>query len=239
MSLMLEEPREITEEDKNLADEIVDEHPAISKINHPSRTLIIGKSRSGKTTIAVDIVGWLQLQLDYIIIASPTYAKQKTWDPVRKYINKHFLDPIKAMEYLMEYRDDHNDANIGLIMDDVSFDHVVNPGNKGTFPMLCYNAVHENISLIIICHRAANVSVALRDNADNYIQFFISSEKQLKSLAEDFSVSGKTADYLKLIKTTITDPILNGIDKYPFLFISYVEGQHVYYKFEKELIINA
>jgi hypothetical protein len=197
----------------------------------------------------VKIVDWLAQQVDEVHVISPTYRFQATWDPVRGQVDAFFDDPqsyLKGLELIIkrEIQDEEHEDGIRLqhkrliIFDDVSFEKSMNEGSKGFFSGLAYNAVHWNISLLVIAHRMSNISAGMRENCEYLTLFNTNSNEEVEELSKHFSAGLNKKSFLGLFKKTIWDNIQTGEDRYPFLFFDYNEGGLIYYKMQERLIVN-
>ena len=221
-------------------------NPAIKLIKHPSRTLIIGKAGSGKTTVGVNIVQWLRPQVDELVICSPTFEFQPTWDPVRKSTTLYH-DSVDVILKLLKDQivhaigdDKHKigrriDKRRLIVFDDVSYEKAINQGNKGFFNALAYNARHWNISLLVMCHKIANVGAGMRENLQFLVLFNTINRTELEKMYLNFGITLTKKALIHLFNKTIWEKIESEEDKYPFLFVD-VEHGKVYFKFQYRII---
>lgn len=214
-------------------------HPAIVKIKHPCRILVSGRSQSGKTTLASDILMWLHPQVDIIILCSPTQAYQKTWIKVEDYINYRVEKPQEAFDIVDGITEkEGNSKRVLLVMDDISYEQVMNTGNKGTISKLSYNAIWLNITLLVVCHKTHNISNSVRENLEHYIQFRTTSPTELDEVADNFNIFKSPVIFKQVYHKLITDEIESGKNLHPFMYICYKEGDKLFYCFKEQIKIS-
>lgn len=214
--------------------------PIYSKFKHPMRMLICGKSQTGKTTLAVKIIKHMASQVERIIIISPTFDLQPTWDPVRELIKEDDVYTktgivFKALRYQLEAQKYRKTL---LVLDDVSSERDLNQGAKGHFNWLVYNAVWINLSIICIAHSLSSVSTGLRQNLEHLMMFLTTRPKEIDKLAEEFNVTGDKKSMKELYKTAVLKPLQAG-DPHSFLYIYLGSPPEFYRKFEAKLSIGV
>lgn len=229
--------------------EILQRHPALEKIKHPCRIIVIGRSQSGKTTLAMDMIQYLLPQVDELIICSPTFNMQETWGPVRPYVTLHHdsLEVIlkTLMSKIKEYVGD-DEKNIGkkiptkrlIVLDDVSYEKALNQGNKGALNGLCYNCVWWNITLLVICHKLVNVGAGMRENSEHLLLLNNQNMAEVKKVYDNFGIMPTKKDLEKLYGELIWEPIKSGADEHPFIYVNFKEGGTVYNKFSEKLNLS-
>lgn len=221
---------------KHINKDISSKHPAIVNIQHPCRILIIGKSQSGKTTLAADILMWLHSQVEQVFVCSPTFDHQPTWQNVSKYVSQKFIDLDSALDHITEYLDTTQaGVRVAFFLDDVSFDYMLNTGSRGKLAALTYNAVWRNLTLCVVAHKVTTVTLALRENVEHLILFKTINHTELKTIAQAFSITGEPKHFKRLYDAIISHPITSGEDNYPFIYVCYVKGLKVYNKFREQL----
>ena len=219
--------REAPSEDKK----ILEQNPAMEKIKHPSRTLVMGKSQSGKTTLAVKIAKHLLPSIDMLFICSATYGLQPTWKDLDKSVTHAFSSLDTCLEKLFEVMnyEDHK-KRILLIIDDVSHEKKLNEGSKGTLSSIAYNAVWYNMSVICVCHKLSNISPAFRENVEHLIIFQMIDCDELDKIAKSFSITGNKKDFIYIYTSIVAKDYLSG-NAHTFLYVCYKDGVSVYKNF--------
>lgn len=216
-----------------IREDLINDHPAIQCIKHPSRSLIIGRSQSGKTTLSAKILLWMSSQVDHITLCSPTADHQPTWQKVDRFIDEKYKS---AKVGLKAFRDrimaeNYNKKSV-LIIDDCSYEEVLNTGNKGRLAELFYNAVWYNISIILICHKVTNVCNAARENLENLVLFQQVTEEEKEKIFSTFSIDTSRHVFRKIFDKMIQEKLRQGLDNHPFLYIHYQGNISVFENFK-------
>lgn len=231
-------------------EQLLDEYPMIDEIKHPSRVVIYGKSRSGKTTLGEKMAEWLIPQVDEVIIASPSYLFQSVWDPIRLQQPKYFPNMETAMvhlkkeigEEIMEKMDQTRkakplDTRRLIILDDVSSERSLNQGNKGFFNGLVYNAFHFNISILLMCHNIRNVGAGLRENSEAVILFNAQNNEEIDDIHKIYSLVPDVKSFRRFFQKVIKDPIASEEEKHPFI-LYLPNKQEIYYMMREKLNVT-
>ena len=218
-----------------LKQQLVKKYPAIIKITHPCRTLIIGRSQSGKTTLAAELFTWMSTQVDSVFLISPTWKKQPTWKSIEKYITHGYANAQQGLRAVKQDIEGKPTLRRLLIIDDCSYESILNTGNKGLISELLYNAIWYNLSVLIICHKVNNVSSSVRENLEHLILFSTVNNLELDSLMKNFSLSSNKKDFREVFSKIISEPIRTGVNLYPFIYICYKGGAKCHEGFSCEL----
>jgi hypothetical protein len=198
------------------------EYPAIEYVVHPSRTVIVGRSQSGKTTLGAKLCLWLSSSVDYVALCSPTADHQPTWSKISKFIDKKYLSARVALkDFKKTIMDQGYKRKSLLIIDDCSYEEILNTGNKGKLAELFYNAVWYNISIVLICHKVTNVCNAARENLENLFIFQQVTEGEKEKITSTFSVDLPKPLFMKVIDELIQKKLREGSDDHPFIYIRY------------------
>lgn len=208
---------------------------------------IIGKSQGGKTTMGVKVIEYLLPQVDEVFITSPTYELQETWNPIRPYVTSYHDGPeilFKALNVAIMNEIGAEDHKVGkpiktkrlLICDDVSYEKVLNQGNKGIFNGFAYNAVWYNLSMVVIVHKSSNIGAGIKENCDGLLLFNV-VQKELKPLFDTFGITSSLRTFRELIQKEIKDRIKSEEDKYPFIYYD-LKNEKVYFKMKEELMLE-
>lgn len=177
--------------------------------------------------MGVKIAQYLLPQVDEVVICSPTYALQPTWDPIRSRVTKatDLLDPL--IKHVRERGSDEKRPKMLLILDDVSYERRLNEGNKGALNGLFYNAFWLDLSILVICHKISNVGSGMKENLENLILFQTINNSEVDKLAELYSVTGDKNDFKRLYREFVIDPILARTNLHPFLHFNWSNGVRV------------
>lgn len=233
-------------------EEVLEKHPQLVQINHPARILIVGKSQSGKTTLAVDVIKALIPQVDEVWMCSPTYKFQPTFDPIRDDVKLFHSNLNVVLRTLKANLRDGiaNEKHVTgkkmetkrlLILDDVSYEQALNTGNKGFLNSLFYNAVWWNISVVVICHKVANVGGGIRENLEHLILFQTVVNKEQEAIYDNWGgvfTQNKKA-FLEFFKVMISDKVKENAEERPFIYVNLQKGGQIYYKFNERITINS
>lgn len=232
------------------ASKILSEHPVMQDIKHPCRTLIVGKSQSGKTTLAMDVIQVLIPQVDEVWICSPTYRHQPTYKPIREQVtiyHQSLIVILRTLKKIMIHavaNDKHVEGEKVevkrlLVLDDVSYEKDLNTGSKGILNSLFYNAVWWNMSLVVICHGVVNVGKGIRENLEHLILFqtVVGAEKEAIYETWGGYFADTKKEFMKFFKQEITLKVKENPEERPFIYVNLRTGK-VYYKFKEELQIN-
>ena len=165
-----------------------------NKIEKCSRTLVTGRSKSGKTTLVVAILKKFFLdRVNRFFVICPSFNTQSTFEKIRKYADEEdvYIDrPSDEMFLEIRNKIDEDLAEepnkmFLLFIDDLSSDSVTNQGRKGAFASLSTEAPHINLSIIGLFQQAKTCSPAFRNNADNFIIFPPADNFGLKCFREE------------------------------------------------------
>lgn len=206
----------------------------MANIKHPSRTLVMGKSQSGKTTMAVSVVEALLPSIKHLVVCSPTYKLQPTWQTLRGAVELHCDCLTNLTPVIEKYVNGWNGEPGCIVLDDVSGERALNEGSRGPLNQIAYNAVWLNISLVVICHRISNVGSGVRENVEHLLLFQTISEDQIKALADNYSITGVKKDFIFVYKTLVTDRVLDG-NKHAFMYLTFADGTKIYEDFNREI----
>lgn len=168
-------------------------HSVITKIQHPMRILVSGRSTLGKTTLAVDFIK-LQLipQVRRCFAVCPTWYSQNTFQPLREvrgaFPKKNvFTDVDDACFDEIFERCTHLKAPSLLIVDDAAAERATHGGNKSSFARLCIAAPHLNLSIIGCFQKIATATPSFRYNAEALIAFESTGMEDVERIIEEFN----------------------------------------------------
>ena len=214
-------------------------------IKHPARILVVGRSRSGKTTMGVKLIEYLLPQVDELLIVSPTFKLQPTWDPIRESVylaHDHVETMIDILDSVLiaDTEGGHKEGTQIetkrlLVLDDVSYDRVLNEGNKGILNKLAYATHHLNLSILIIVHKSSNIGAGMKENADWLLLFKTVNNNELDNLYDCFGVTRTKKEFHTLFKKEIWDKIQSGEEAHPFIAVDFTKGGLAYYMLRERL----
>ena len=164
-------------------------------LNHPSNTLIAGKTNSGKTNILFNLIAQNSIYEKIFIYTNNiddkySWLKNKFKSDVHIFINEINFDTI-------------NKDKINLVI----FDDLVFSNKK--ISEFFTKSRKLNVSCVFICHRYLAVDRLLKNNLD-YIIFTKSDKKEIKMIYNDISLHIDLNEFEK---------INNNLNKYDFVII--------------------
>ena len=219
----------------------------------PLRDIILGPSGAGKGVLLSNMI--LDIYrgcFDRIFIFSPSIEVDKTWIPVKEYIEKsHKVDPKKEKIYY-----DHYDAEalenivstqhkvaefmktkghtkiyqILIIVDDFADDPTFSRHSK-LLHALFTRGRHSFISTIVSTQKYRAISNIIRVNATNLYVFRLRNGGDLEALIDELSALTDKKTLLQLYNMATSDP-------YSFLFIKLNAkklNDMFYIRYEKKL----
>jgi hypothetical protein len=182
-------------------------------IVHPSRVLISGKGKSGKTTAAVDLIDRvLRHQIDRLIVICPSWSFQEVFDPIR--------DMVKAERDVFETEKIENSSenpftiifrqirtckmnaikkgvkqlNICLLVDDMSGTSMMHGGRLTPLSNMAIQARHWNLSMIVLTQQPMSITPGYRDNVDAVIAFPPLRQQDRMWLFNEYNANGLRKD---------------------------------------------
>lgn len=188
--------------------------------------------------MGLKVVEHLLSQVECVVVCSPTFHLQNTWDPIRKRVDLYADSLYNITKVLLKYINSLEGKSCLIVLDDVSSERSLNEGSVGVLNQLAYNAIWMNVSMVVICHRYSNLGGGIRENVEHLLIFQTITNDQLKVLSENFSITGNKKDFIEIYKQIVVRPILEGKDEYPFLYICFKGGVKVYDKFLTQLLLT-
>lgn len=160
-----------------------------SKLEHPTRWLIVGESRTGKTTLMVNVIKhWFAGQVNRAIIFCPTFERQRTYDPIRALFKpKDVYTKVnpKSIQMVMDQLE-HGlkraeatktpQEKVLIVIDDMAGNSAIQGRRQGPFATLSVQTTHWNISLFVVSQEPTCCDPNFRNNAEN-ITYFPSAGK--------------------------------------------------------------
>lgn len=223
-------------------------------ITHPSRTLICGRSRMGKTTLAVRIINeQLKKSLDRIILVSSS-SHQNTYDSIRKFIQRNDIHSNPHKDTFKNIFEDiaklvriaHNNGippqRTLILVDDLAGTGLMHNNRKGAFASLSVQTPHWSISLIVISHKPTNTDPDFRNNAENIIIFPPDGEEEYLWVKRCYqSLAMKNKSLLQIVSFAFNGGKDNSSEwgKH-FLFIYAEPRSHsrFFVDFDREILIE-
>lgn len=198
----------------------------------------MGRSQSGKTTMAVKIVEHLLPSVDKLVICSPTFDLQPTWKNLKNRVDLYSDSLPNLCNVLLKYLNSLEGKSCLLVLDDVSGERSLNEGSRGVLNRIAYNAVWMKVSTVIICHRLSNIGSGVRENIEHLLLFQTINSKQEKDISDNFNVIGDKKAFLGLYNEVVTKPIMSRTNLHPFLYICFKDGVRIYDGFSTQLVIT-
>lgn len=159
--------------------------------------LILGKSRSGKTHLLVDMLMTIYKgRWDRIYLVCPTFRAnlRKHWgkmDTSRKQgwtVYESFSPSI--LHDLIAKQQRHPDRHICVILDDVigySLQRKAQDAQLAVFASLVANFRHHRISLVLLSQKLTSVPTIFRSQCDSIVSFAMSNHRDSESLRKEIA----------------------------------------------------
>lgn len=196
--------------------EIVIKQYAESNMEHPARVLISGKSGSGKTWLAINLI--LQVFVLFkpkrFIVVCPTWKTQDVFRRLDHLVNEDrdvfdiidentFIKIYKQLLQQVKYTKEKGIEPIKtvLLVDDCGSDKVIHGGRISNFGKLAIQLRHLDVSSIVIVQNPMLASPNYRENANHFIFFPCQRLNEFKWLHNEFnSTLVKEESFKKMIK---------------------------------------
>lgn len=196
----------------------------------PIRIIIAGRSKSGKTTLLINLLMKSELlcsKFDKITIISPTaYTQDKLWNNLKKPDGKTIVLHNKYQETII---DEVEKKPLGeqhlVVFDDCLGQLRAGASYRNKLDQLMARARHNNISVIINTQSIMALTPSIRQDSDVYIVFEQHREAEVERLKEEFYYFSKE-DFKKLLKYCTKD-------QYSFLIINKAKPVEFYRCFNK------
>jgi hypothetical protein len=182
-------------------------------MKHPCRVLITGKSQTGKTTEAVDLIKTqFAKQTDIFIAICPTFRFQKTYDPIRHLVRdaciytdmgKDIMERVyKHIKELITKSHENKlpPPRICLIIDDCAGTGLIHGNRRGTFSNLSVQSTWWNLSIIAITQQPSSIDPNFRDNAEHILVFPSEREDDLTWLKKSYNGAKKNTNFVELVE---------------------------------------
>jgi energy-coupling factor transporter ATP-binding protein EcfA2 len=168
----------------------------ITEKNPTTRILITGRSKSGKTTLALAIACRLIIPyMNRVILVCPSSVSQSAFQCLLEHVHEKDRHVTNASNELFqsildsvrqEWNDSKRQKRTLLFLDDIAGDSCTNQGRKGAFANLINESNHIGLSIIGIFQQAAACSNVFRDNAEDIIIFPPARKEDMKKVSEEF-----------------------------------------------------
>lgn len=196
-------------------------------LKHPFRLLMLGRSRSGKTTTLINLLINKKLyyqQFDEVYIFSKTFWLDGKWRNVK--IAPERVKTSLKLEYLRAIianiqKDPHKNRLI-VIDDCASEADFRKQGHQNEIDELAMLAFHLNCSIITTAQNKTSVSTPTRSNADGVVIFEPDNQEQLKEIYKEFGL-GTQKEFNQIVSYATRIP-------YSFLFINRQGPKRQYFR---------
>ena len=156
----------------------------------PMAMLMIGKRRSGKTKLLIEMLNskYFKKKFERIYIFSPTCILDDTWDDIKNknviFYDRYDESIVDAIMKLQEqtYKKDRKDQLI--ILDDLA--EKLKGARGNALERLATKGRHFKLSFIFTSQKYNAVQPIIRNNVDEVIFFRVSNNMELKSIGEEF-----------------------------------------------------
>jgi Poxvirus A32 protein len=229
---------------------------AASKLQHPTRLLIVGSAQSGKTSCLVNIIKtYYAPQVNRAIICCPTFPRQRTYDPIRSLFKKEDVYTKvnnKTLQLIMD-KLEHNlnraeqtgtaSEKVLIIIDDMAGNSVIHGKRQGPFASLACQTTHWNMSLFVISQQPTCCDPNFRDNAENILCFPDKGETSYIWLKAAYtSLDMDKHDMRKIILTAWRGGRVDNEERGKHFLYIHAEprgGTRFFIDFTKEIKINV
>ena len=221
----------------------------------PLRDIILGPSGAGKGILISNMILDIYKDcFDRIYLFSPSIDVDKTWKPVKEYIEKslkvnpdkekiyfdHF-DPseleniISTQRKIAEHMKTQNHTKIFqilIVIDDFADDYKMS--HNQLLNSLFTRGRHSFISTIVSTQKYRAISNIVRVNATNLYVFRLRNAGDLEAFIEEVSAVADKKTLLQLYQTATAEP-------YSFLFVK-LNAKHIndifYIRYDKKLLLE-
>ena len=168
----------------------------------PLAMCIIGKRRSGKTKLLIDMLNskYFKKTFDQIFLFSPTVSLDKSFESVKNeaVVGYDFYseEVIEDILKLQKMKGD-NRKDILIILDDLAEKLKGRRGN--VLEQLATKGRHFNCSFIFTSQKYNAIPTVIRNNTDEIIFFRVSNNQELKTISEEYQSKDLTIDFEDLL----------------------------------------
>jgi hypothetical protein len=182
-------------------------------IVHPGRDMFTGKTKSGKTTLAVEItLKKFVPVVDRIIFLCPT-GSQEAFAPLWPYINRKrdVFDPndegvIKTISRQLDSQkkvaSEMNLPHINtlIFIDDMAGKKILHGNRHSDFADLSLRCNHSHTSIILLTQQPKGITPTFRESLDGLICFPSLKRADREWLFDEYNCMIKKKTFIKLVK---------------------------------------
>jgi hypothetical protein len=227
-------------------------------IEHPARVLISGKSGSGKTHLAVQLLmRTLSDQIDRLIVACPTWSTQDVFRSLDHLVKEErdIFEDVDSKTFTTIFEQVLNQVRYTkknglkpirtwLLIDDCGSNSAIHGGRISNFGKIAVQLRHLNVSMIVLVQHPKLVSPNFRENANHFILFPTQRVDEINWINNEFNSTFCSKEaFLKLVFAA-WDPISEKGERNEygqhFLYIHIPQRKAIqfYRDFEEELLIK-
>lgn len=183
-------------------------NPRLSPHHQVTRSIIVGRSNSGKTTLAMYLFRRLAGSLKRLIIVSPSIESQPTYAPLLRFPNKKYFFPDLSYETLEKIDDllEKSKEPTLLYIDDVTASRNLNDLDKGLLSKFAFNARWLNMHIMCCTHKITGVSASLRENADHIYLFNVNRFREREIAHNEFGADFVRKKFMDLYTKAVSKP---------------------------------
>lgn len=204
---------------------------------HPGRYLFAGKSKSGKTTLLVDVVRrHFKNLVDRIIFVCPT-LDQEIFDPIRPLFNPktdvfdyNDKDVFLVIEKQVRFqralcaKEGIPEIKTLLIVDDTAGLNIMHGGRHSKFSNLAIHCNHLNLSIFSLTQQPKAITPSFRENLEGLVCYPLLGRKDREWLYDEYNGSlVKKRTFQKLVLASWKGPENEDFEDFGkhFLFITF------------------
>jgi Poxvirus A32 protein len=173
------------------------------------RSLVIGKSGSGKTSLAMHLYDKIKEDIQQLIVVTPSIETQPAYKALLTFPKLHVFETlsIKNLKKINKIlKDTPPDEQSLLFMDDVTASRALNDRDKGLFSKFVFNARWLKLHIILCSHKIKAVAAAMRENADDVYLFKLRRETEKQAAWQEFGQDLKHPHYTRHTKKAWVKP---------------------------------
>lgn len=158
----------------------------------------VAPRNSGKTNNLIKFLttpGFCYKVFDYILIWSPTFFIDKTWEVFRacydeedEYTHFDFYNPDEVeniIETIKENKIKQPLRHYLLIFDDMGDQNICKPNTIGPIEAIAVKGRHYNISAIYVGQKRTMFSRTIRENTTNFVVYGLNNSTEIDCLADE------------------------------------------------------
>ena len=169
----------------------------------PLAMLIVGKRRSGKTKLLIEMLNskYFKKKFDVIYLFSPTILIDDAWDALKNkkviFYDEYNEDTLDKIFMLQSKTPNKEREHQLIILDDFAEKLKGHRGNA--LERLATKGRHFKLSFIFTTQKYNMTPTTIRNNVDEIIFFRVSNNQELKTIEEEFNTRkldfGELLDY--------------------------------------------